>query len=400
MLDQCDFEHTDLASYAEINERFARHVTRTAHDDSLICVQDYHLMHLALALRQRDRRPFKLTFFLHIPFPSFDVLATLPWHQDLLRALLAYDLIGFQTETDRRNFVQCVEHALPNAHVYSASGPGTKTRSDIVLRRHVTQARCFPIGIDFEVHARLSAQPEVDARVRELREAYDGRKIVLGVERLDYTKGLLQRLDAFESALEQDPTLVNEVVLLQLIVPSRERIHEYQLLRSELDRRVAEINARHATPSHTPIHTHHRSVARTELLSLYRAADVALVTPLKDGMNLVAKEFCASRIDDDGVLVLSRFAGAADQLGGHALLVDPYDREAVAATLRAALTLSPEQRRVRMRALRAIVREQDIERWSRDFLSAAMAEESGLSPRRAWQVRLGPGARTLATTQS
>jgi trehalose 6-phosphate synthase len=284
--------------------------------------------------------------------------------------------------------------------VYSASGPGTKTRSDIVLRRHVTQARCFPIGIDFEVHARLSAQPEVDARVRELREAYDGRKIVLGVERLDYTKGLLQRLDAFESALEQDPTLVNEVVLLQLIVPSRERIHEYQLLRNELDRRVAEINARHATPSHTPIHTHHRSVARTELLSLYRAADVALVTPLKDGMNLVAKEFCASRIDDDGVLVLSRFAGAADQLGGHALLVDPYDREAVAATLRAALTLSPEQRRVRMRALRAIVREQDIERWSRDFLSAAMAEESGLSPRRAWQVRLGPGARTLATTQS
>jgi len=231
-------------------------------------------------------------------------------------------------------------------------------------------AGSFPIGIDFEEFAASADSPAVAWRVEDLRGEFGGRQVLLGVDRLDYTKGIPQRLAAFALALERFPQLHRRVTLLQVVVPSRETVPEYQALKAQIEQTVAQINGKFTQPGWVPIHHVFRNVERQELLAWYRLADVALVTPLKDGMNLVAKEYCACQVERNGVLVLSEFAGAAEQLGKWAVQVNPYDSDGVADAIKAAVDRTPEQRRPAMESLRRNIRAEDVYWWSNRFLAA------------------------------
>jgi len=321
----CHFEPAFWETYKAVNERYAEAIARHCEPEDFIWVHDYHLMYVAQALRDRGVHA-ALTFFLHIPFPPFDIFAKLPQQQRLLRALLQFDLLGFQTRRDLRNFLQCVRHVMSEAKVL----PGTGLQF-IHLNGRKIRVGSFPIGIDFESFGKRAASEEVGQRVSELRAAFPGTQLILGVDRLDYSKGIPERLRAFRIALERYEDLRGRVVLIQNVVPSRVEIPRYHEFKDRIDRLVGDINGRFSTAIWLPVHYHFRHLDRDDLLAHYRACEIALVTPLKDGMNLVAKEYCACCVDkDDGVLILSQFAGAAEQLKPGAILVNPYDVEQVA----------------------------------------------------------------------
>lgn len=360
-----NFDPSYWSAYEAVNDRFADAVAAAAGPGDFVWVHDYHLMRVATALRARraDLRP---AFFLHIPFPPLDVFVKLPWRFQVLNSLLDYGLVGFQTVRDRRNFVQCVRLLMPDVRV---SGRGAVWR----LRSGERELRVgsFPISIDVGEFERQATQRSVSEKVREIRAAETGRRIVLGVDRLDYTKGLPQKLEAFRTMLRRHPELRGSVTLMQVVVPSREDIPRYQEHKTLVDRLIGEINGEFTRGGWAPIRYIHRRLEGPRLSAYYRAADVALVTPLKDGMNLVCKEYCASRVDGDGVLVLSEFAGAAAELQSGALLVNPYDVEGVAEALRAAVLMPEAERRSRFRRLRRIVHDHDIHHWLDTFLRAA-----------------------------
>ena len=360
-----NFQPSYWAAYEAINERFADAVAAAAGPGDFVWVHDYHLMRVATALSAR-RKDVRAAFFLHIPFPPLDVFVKLPWRFEVLNALLDYGLVGFQTVRDRRNFVQCVRLLLPDVRV-SGRGAVWKLRSG----ERELRVGSFPISIDVGEFERRAAEPGVAEKRRAIREAESGRKIVLGIDRLDYTKGLPQKLEAFRTMLRRYPEMRGTVTLMQVVVPSREDIPRYQEHKTLVDRLVGEINGEFTRGDWAPIRYVHRSLEGVRLSAYYRAADVALVTPLKDGMNLVCKEYVASRIGGDGVLVLSEFAGAAAELQSGALLVNPFDVEGVADTLRTALLMPETERRSRFRKLRRIVREHDIHHWLDTFLRAA-----------------------------
>ena len=361
---RCRFLPRYWYRYLDVNRRFAREIVRWSRRE-YIWVHDYHLVHVGQALRSLgvDRR---IGFFLHVPFPPVDVFLRLPWRAEILRALLAYDLIGFQTPRDRRNFLQCLQHLVRDLRP-QGRGPVI----ELVGGGRTIRVGAFPISIDFREFNRLARTPEVTRRVRDLRQALGERKIVLGVDRLDYTKGIPERLEAFRTLLERHPDLRGKISLVQVVVPSREGVEEYQQLKAEIERLVGDINGRFTGWGWVPIHYHYRSLPRDELVAWYRAADIAFVTPLKDGMNLVAKEYCACQVDGGGLLVLSEFAGAAAQLHRGALLVNPHDIEGVAETLYRGITMDPAERRARMRRLRDNIRRYDIFWWVDAFLEAA-----------------------------
>ena len=289
------FDLRDWETYDEVNARFAEIAEREQGGAELIWVHDYHLMRAPLHLRRLGIES-RIAFFMHIPFPPYDLFRLLPWHRELLNGLLASDLIGFHVGAYSENFLDCVERLLPS-RVDAESGL-------IEHGERTVQVSHFPLGIDFEAF---------DSAARSLPARRDqAEKIVLGVDRLDYTKGIPERMRAFERLLELHPEHREKVVLLQLAVPSRFQVTEYQDLKSEIDRVVGRVNGRFATETWSPIRYLYRSVSRERLSALYRDADVALVTPLRDGMNLVAKEYVASQVEDPGVLILSRMAGAAE----------------------------------------------------------------------------------------
>ena len=362
-----NFDSSYWAAYEAVNERFAEAVDETAGPDDFVWVHDYHLMRVATALASR-RPGLRTAFFLHIPFPPLDVFLKLPWRFQVLRSLLDYDLVGFQTVRDRRNFVQCARLLLPEVRV-SGRGAVWSIRADGRERR----IGSFPISIDFADFERRARSPAVLAKASELRASAGGRRLVLGIDRLDYTKGLPQKLEAFRTMLRRHTDLQGTVSLIQVVVPSREDIPRYQEHKTQVDRLVGEINGEFTRGSWAPIRYVHRALEGTSLSAYYRAADVAFVTPLKDGMNLVSKEYCASRVDGGGVLILSEFAGAAAELQSGALLVNPFDVEGMAETLRRGLEMPPPERRARMHKLRRVVRDHDIQRWLDTFLRAAAA---------------------------
>ncbi len=371
MTGSCEFEPAFWYAYLTVNRKFADGVVAHTRSDDFVWVQDYQLINVAEFVREQqdDRR---LGFFLHIPFPPLDIFIKLPWRGQILAALLAYDLIGFQTPRDLRNFASCLSHLLPEVEVGDEeSGLVTLT----VGERSVT-AGAFPIGIDFRDFWELASDPGTESRMADLRRKIGDYDIVLGVDRLDYTKGLPERLQAFANALERHPELRERIILLQLVVPSRENVPEYQALKERLDGLVGRINGAFSTAGWTPIHYHYRSLARRDLVSLYRMGRVGLVTSIKDGMNLVSKEYCACQVDRTGALVLSEFAGAAAQLEEGALLVNPHDIEGMADALKAAVEMPLEERRERMARMQDVVREQDIFWWVDRFLSVALG--SGL----------------------
>ncbi len=358
---RCNFDPSYWATYELVNHKFARVVAQTARNGDYIWVHDYHLTHVAKELRTLNLHVL-IGFFLHIPFPAPDIFLKLPWRTQILEALLAYDMLGFQTARDQHNFVQCVMQLLPDV-VLLDQGEVTVAH---VGKREV-RFGAFPIGIDFGALVEQAASSDVTRRMRHIRTRLPDMKLILGVDRLDYTKGIPQRLEAFRHALLRYPELRERVVLTQVVVPSRTTIREYHELKVSVERLVSEINGQFSEPGWVPIHYINRPLEWPQLLAYYRAADIALVTPLKDGMNLVAKEYCACSLED-GVLILSEFAGAAAQLKQDALLVNPYDVEGVAEAIERAWAMPEEERWLRMQAMRRTIREQDIFWWVDAFL--------------------------------
>ncbi|MBW8876741.1 MAG: trehalose-6-phosphate synthase [Acidobacteria bacterium] len=366
MLGRCHFEPPFWYTYLDVNEKFAEAVAGQRREGDFVWVQDYQLIHVAEFLRRRDES-VRVGFFLHIPFPPLDILLKLPWRGQILKALLAYDLIGFQTPRDSRNFLTCLQNLVPEVEMEDG-GAVTEVR----LGARTVRVGAFPIGIDFRAYEETARSDDVNRRVGELRRKIGPIHLILGVDRLDYTKGLVERLEAFRNALKRHPGLRERVVLLQIVVPSREGVAEYQSLKAHIERLVGEINGEYSTAGWVPVQYQYRSQPRRDLVALYRLARICFVASIKDGMNLVAKEFCACQVDDSGILVLSEFAGAAAQLQRGALLVNPHDIEGMADALKAAFDMSDDERRRRMAGMREILREQDIFWWVDYYLQAAL----------------------------
>jgi trehalose 6-phosphate synthase/phosphatase len=346
------------ATYRSVNARFAEAVLDEVRPGDRVWLHDYHLMLLPQMLRERQP-DVPLAFFLHTPFPSIDALTQVPWAKELLRGLLGADVLGFQTSAHLACFVEAVQR-LWGCDARCVSGSGVVRCAGREVRLHAS-----PVSIDVAAFAGRAEHPEVLRRAIELRAR--GGPLFIGVDRLDPTKGILERVAAFERLLEQRPDLRGRARLFQLAVPSREEVPAYRQLRSRVEACVQAINTRFAIGDWRPIEYAYRTADELELAALYRAADVMLVTPLRDGMNLVAKEFVATRTDLDGVLVLSVHAGAAVELTT-ALPVEPTDIDGMAQAYAAALEMSPLERQVRMRRLRTRVRLHDVRHWSDECL--------------------------------
>jgi trehalose 6-phosphate synthase/phosphatase len=370
LLTQCNFDPRFWKTYRNVNTCFARRIAGDLEPGDFIWVHDYHLMAVARDLRSAGvTQP--MGFFLHIPFPPLDLFLALPWRYRILDSLLAFDLLGFQTARDRRNFLQCLEHMAPDVAV---GGHGRVQR--VAVGDRTVKVGVFPVSIDFEEFAGTAQSDAVSERVAGLRSEFLGRTMILGVDRLDYSKGIPHKLQGYRLALERYPDLRERVTLVQLVVPSREDIPEYFRMKEEVERLVGQIQGQFTRSGWVPIHYQYGRWDRTELIAHYRAAGIALVTPLKDGMNLVAKEYCASSLGGKGVLVLSEFAGASAQLQDHALLVNPHDVEGVADAIHRAFTMPASERQRRMQELRKVVRDTGIGWWVDTYLQAA-ADETG-----------------------
>ncbi len=358
-LDLAEFNTEALASYAAVNAKFASSVAALAEPDDVIWVHDYHLFLLARELRQLGVKN-RVGWFLHIPFPPPDILTAMPGHADLVASLFDYDLIGLQTARDVANFVAYVENELGGAR----TGDGALSLGD---RRLVV--RSFPIGIDAEQFRAMATTPEADERIASLKRIIQ-RSYVIGVDRLDYSKGLPDRFRAFRRFLELSPEYRRKAVLMQIAPPTREEIAAYAEIRTELELLSGQINGQLGEFDWMPVRYIHRAVPREVLAALFRAAKVGLVTPLRDGMNLVAKEYVAAQDPDNpGVLILSQFAGAAEDLE-EALLVNPYDVDEMARALRDAIGMPVDERRSRHEALLERVRRNDVSNWRKTFLKA------------------------------
>lgn len=342
--------------YREVNERFAATVTRHARRNAVVWVHDYHLL-LVPDMVRRQRPDLKIGFFLHIPFPPEELFAWLPWRTALLRGLLGCDLVSFQTEHSAQNF----SRAARNDN--QAEGTGLELR----FQGRTVHVRSNPISIDTPDFDRLAQLASVQRKARELRRSLGDRTIMLGVDRLDYTKGIPHRLRAFEELLKDGRLSVKKHVLVQVAVPSREDAAGYREIRSEVEETVGRINGQFSEAGAVAVHYFRRSLSREELVAYYLAADIMLVTPLRDGMNLVAKEYVACRHDIGGALVLSEFAGAARELR-RAILVNPRDIDAMKNAIMVALKMDEKERRMRMSILRMQVKRHDVFNWATEFL--------------------------------
>lgn len=352
------YDRHNYDGYLRVNQYFARHLSKLLTPNDIVWVHDYHLIPLGEELRRLGHNQ-PIGFFLHIPFPAQQILLTLPNHKHLVRALFAYDLIGFQTKSDLRSLHDYVK--------IEAQGK-VQAAGRISAYGKSVRAAVFPIGIDAEEFA-ATAQSAAARRYEErTRQSLNGRKLIIGVDRLDYSKGLYERLRAFELLLESYPANRGNVTLMQVSPPSRSAVPEYREIRRELERIIGHINGRFAEFDWVPVRYLNRAFARTSLTGLYRAADVGLVTPFRDGMNLVAMEYAASQSEEDpGVLVLSRFAGAAQQLPG-AVLVNPYDTQGVADAIARSLKMPIDERRDRWMKMRASLKRHNLTKWHRDLV--------------------------------
>ncbi len=312
----------------------------------------------------------KTGFFLHIPFPPMDIFLKLPWRFEILQALIEYDIIGFQTMRDRRNFLHCLRAIIGGVRVLGKGQVVT-----IQIRGREIRTGAFPISIDYGAFRSMAESKEVADAAWFIHEDLPKVKIILGIDRLDYTKGIPYRLKAFRMLLARHPELHRKLTLVQVVVPSRRSIPMYRDLKIKIDRMVSEVNGEFTRSGWVPIHYIYRSLSTTELLAYYRTAEIALITPLKDGMNIVAKEYCAASIEEKGVLILSEFAGSAAQLHRWAVTVNPYNIEEVSDALYRAYTMGEKEQKYRMKRLRQSIRRQDIYWWVNLFLDAAIAKK-------------------------
>ena len=354
------FKRRDYQTYLQTNARFARQLLPLLGEASRVWVHDYHLLPLAAQLRESGVKS-RLGFFLHVPFPGVDALRALPPHVELVHALLAYDLLGFQTEFDCNAFLDAVRLCVPEARV---------ERRAVQYRGRRVAAGHFPIGIDIDEVAQMAARGRRSLHGRRLHASLTGRQLIIGVDRLDYSKGLPGRFRAYGQLLEHWPKFRRQVVLFQIAPLSRTEVPEYDSIRRELNAIVGDIHGRYAEYDWLPLRYMTRGFPRRTIMGFLSLARVGLVTPLRDGMNLVAKEFVAAQpADDPGVLVLSSLAGAAQELQD-ALIVNPYDMEQTAESLARALNMPLEERRERWSGMMRVLRANDIHRWTQSFLRA------------------------------
>ncbi|GAY18085.1 trehalose-phosphate synthase [Mycobacterium sp. shizuoka-1] len=354
--------------YVEVNRRFAEATSRAAAEGATVWVQDYQLQLVPKMLRML-RPDLTIGFFLHIPFPPVELFMQMPWRTEIIEGLLGADLVGFHLPGGAQNFL-FLSRRLVGANTSRAS-VGVRSRfGEVQLGFRTVKVGAFPISIDSADLDGTARNRGIRRRAKEIRaELGNPRKILLGVDRLDYTKGIDVRLKAFSELLAEGRAKRDDTVLVQLATPSRERVESYRILRNEIEQQVGHINGEYGEVGHPVVHYLHRPVPREELIAFFVAADVMLVTPFRDGMNLVAKEYVACRSDLGGALVLSEFTGAAAELR-QAYLTNPHDLEGVKDTIEAALNQTPEEGRRRMRALRRQVLAHDVDRWARSFLDA------------------------------
>ncbi|CDO31754.1 alpha,alpha-trehalose-phosphate synthase (UDP-forming) [Mycolicibacterium porcinum] len=355
-------------AYVDVNRRFAEATARAAAPNATVWIQDYQLQLVPKMLRML-RPDLTIGFFLHIPFPPVELFMQMPWRSEIVEGLLGADLVGFHLAGGAQNFL-VLARRLVGANTTRAS-IGVRSRfGEISYGFRTVKVGAFPISIDSADLDAKARNRAIRQRARQLRaELGNPRKILLGVDRLDYTKGIDVRLRAFSELLEEQRVKRDDTVLVQLATPSRERVESYKVMREDIERQVGHINGEFGEVGHPVVHYVHRPVPRDELIAFFVAADVMLVTPLRDGMNLVAKEYVACRSDLGGALVLSEFTGAAAELR-QAYLINPHHLEGVKDAIEAALEQSPEEGRRRMRALRRQVLAHDVDRWARAFLAA------------------------------
>ncbi len=349
--------------YKHINQLFADALESVLRPDDVVWVHDYHLMLLPRLLKARQRE-LSVGFFLHIPFPSFEVFRLLPgeWRREILEGLLGADLIGFHTYEYTRHFLQCVLRILGYEH----------QMSQVMTTDHVVRVDTFPMGIDVDKFAGAPQNEETGREIDELKNALSGVKLILSVDRLDYSKGILNRLEGYELFLENNLEYHGKVALLMVVVPSRIGVLQYDLMKRQLEEMVGKINGRFGQVGWTPVLYQYRHVPFASLAALYAVSDVCLVTPLRDGMNLVAKEYVATRGDGAGVLILSEMAGAAKELP-EAIIINPNNRVEIAAALKEALETPPQEQQKRHRLMQRRLRRYSVTRWASDFLITLMA---------------------------
>ena len=367
-LDLSTFDSDWYKTYRKVNRLFAEQLFPYLRDDDLIWIHDYHLIPMAEELRRLGVKA-KIGFFLHIPFPAWEVYVTLPWHDQLMRALCMHDLLGFQTQNDLRNF----HDYLYREGIGYALDDGMAQVGD-----HRLKARDYPIGIDVDDFAEMSTSVEAKRSSERLSRSLLGRNLIIGVDRLDYTKGIVERLRAYETLLKDYPNQRGQVTFTQISQPSRQDVPEYLDLRHQVEAMSGRINGRFNEYDWMPLRYINRGFTRRTLSGFFRLSRVGLVTPLRDGMNLVAREYVAAQSPDDpGVLILSRFAGAADDMDG-AVIVNPYDVEAVAEMMYRSLIMPLDERQDRWRRLNAKIRQNDIVNWRKSFIADLrdMAETS------------------------
>jgi len=350
------FNEGEWRAYQQVNERFAERIVSLARPGDTIWVHDYHLL-LLPALLRKSLPDASIGFFLHIPFPSYEIFRMLPWREPILRGLVGADLIGFHSFGYARHFLSSLLRILGLEQHF-----GRVTYGDRAI-----QVETFPLGVDTDRFAAARNLREVQERLGEFKAEIGDVKVILSVDRLDFTKGIRERLTAYEGFLEKYPEWHGKVSLVSLLVPSRTRVPEYQNLKSQVDEQIGRINGEYGQPGWTPITYLYRSLPFEQLVPLYLAADVALVLPLRDGMNLVAKEYLAARSDGTGVLILSETAGAAAELG-EALIVNPHDMEGTVDAIHQALTMPVAEQRQRNAPMQARLSRYDIDRWTHDFL--------------------------------
>lgn len=354
----CTFERTEWEAYQKINNQYLKKILELADDNDLFWVHDYHLMLLPSLLRHHFPGS-SLGFFLHIPFPSSEIFRLLPWRKQILEGLLEADLIGFHTYEYARHFLSSVLRLLGYEHEFGS----------INIDNRIVKVESFPMGIDYRKIEDLLTERNTKKEISDFRQKFEApeQKIVLSVDRLDYTKGIPNRLEGLELFLEKHPEWHNRFVYVMLCVPSRTQVKNYLLLKEEVERLVGKINGRFSKPGWTPIQYMYRSFPFEKLVPLYTAADVAMVCPIRDGMNLVAKEYIAAKSDNQGVLILSETAGAAFELG-EAVLVNVNDKEDICAALKKALEMSQEEQKARMKIIRKRLKDYDIFHWTHNFI--------------------------------
>ncbi len=350
------YEKRYWTGYKQVNERFCRAVTDVAEPGDSIWIHDYQLMLLPQLVR-RELPDCNIGFFLHIPFPSFEIFRLLPWRRELLQGLLGADLLGFHTYDYVRHFLSSTTRLLGAEHSMGLLNIGER----------VLKVDAFPMGIDYDRYARAAESPDVKRHIDEIRRQVGDRRVIISVDRLDYTKGIVQRLEAFDLFLSENPHYKEKVTMILLAVPSRTGIRDYAQLRRQLEHLVGRINGEHGVIGWVPVWYLYRAVPFARLVALYTIADVALITPLRDGMNLVAKEFLAAKSDGRGVLILSEMAGAASELG-EAIIVNANNKAEIIAAIKTALEMPPDEQITRNRLMQKRLARYNIERWASDFL--------------------------------